>query len=89
MNSTPITEDFADIKARLAELERDKKPAEAPKAWPDYSEAERVYGMYAAPTLDEAYSGFIAGVDGFKHAEYELQQRLRSQSYSAPDSDPA
>lgn len=60
--STPLADDFAAIKEALERLEADKKPAEAPKAWPDFTPVESVYdgsvaggevwGHYSAPAAD-------------------------------------
>lgn len=35
--ATRLADDFDSIRQRIAELEAEKKPAEAPKSWPEYS----------------------------------------------------
>ena len=57
--NTPIADDFAAIKEALERLEADKKPAEEPKAWPNYAAAETAPSeywpsMYLAPDSDPA-----------------------------------
>ena len=58
MTTTPAVDDFAYIRARLAELEGEPKEAEQPKAWPEYAAAEQpgevVWGHYTAPDYDQA-----------------------------------
>lgn len=53
MSSKPlVADDFVAIRARLAELEKEPQPAEAPKAQPDFSGG--MWGQPFVPDYDPA-----------------------------------
>lgn len=93
MTTTPAVDDFAYIRARLAELEGEPKEAEQPKAWPDFTPVdtayspevvtETIWGHYSAPDQDCAWRDYQdALVTAILNSSVVC-------SYILPDSDPA